>query len=174
MTDTFLQKIAKAAAEMDNPKKRGDNPHFKSKFASLADTMDVIKPVLEKYGLGHVCFFDGTAIVYQVFNQEDGEALVSRLDLSNVLDSLSGNVWQGIGQGFTYMRRYLAQAFWSLVPEDDDAQSAPTRTTKLDKLKGQVRERALNEGCTPKEWLEVRGINGTEITVESLEQALKS
>lgn len=124
---TFLQKIAAAQTEMDNPKKRSTNPHFSSKFASLESTFEVITPVLEKYGLSHVCYFDNTAIVYMVFDTESDERLLSRLELKDILDGLSGNVWQQIGQAFTYLRRYLSQAFWGLVPEDTDAQSAPSR-----------------------------------------------
>lgn len=124
---TLFQKIAAASAEMDNPKKRATNPHFKSKFASLADTMDVIEPVLEQHGLAHMFFFDGTALTYQVFSPDTDEVIQSKLDLKDILQGLDGNVWQAIGQAFTYLRRYLAQAFWGLVPEDTDAQGAPSR-----------------------------------------------
>lgn len=124
---TFLQKIAAAAAEMDNPKKRATNPHFKSKFANLGDTMDVIEPAMEAQGLAHCTFFFGTIITYSVFDPETGEKLESSIDLESILSGLDGNVWQQIGQAFTYLRRYLAQAFWGLVPEDDDAQSAPSK-----------------------------------------------
>lgn len=124
---TFMQKIAAAAGEMENPKKRATNPHFKSMYANLEGTMDVIEPVLEKHGLSHLFFFDGTILNYQVFDPETEDLMQSSLDLKDILVGLDGNVWQQIGQAFTYLRRYLAQAFWGLVPEDDDANSAPSR-----------------------------------------------
>lgn len=124
----LLAKIAKASSEMVDPKKTATNPHFGSKFANLEDTMAVIESVLQANGLGHNTVFNGTAIRYQVWDVETGVLTASELELKDILDGLSGNVWQSIGQAFSYLRRYLAQAFWSLVPEDDDAQSAPSRS----------------------------------------------
>lgn len=112
---------------MVDPKKTSENPHFKSKFASLEATMDVIEPVLSKHGLGHQTIFSGTHIQYVVWDTSTGEKRISSLDLALLLEGLTGNVWQSLGQAVSYMRRYLAQAFWGLVPEDDDAQSAPSR-----------------------------------------------
>lgn len=120
-------KIAAASAEMVDPKKTSENPHFKSKFAGLDATMEVIEPVMQKHGLAHNTVFDGTAIVYRVWDISTGASSESRVELASILEDLSGNIWQALGQAFTYMRRYLAQAFWNLVPEDDDAQSAPNR-----------------------------------------------
>lgn len=121
----LLEKINKAQTTMLDPKKTSENPHFKSKFAGLDSTMDVIEPVLAENGLGHLTVFEGRDIVYTVFDLETGCILRSRLELP--MDGLTGNVWQQLGQATTYMRRYLSQAFWNLVPEDDDAQSAPSR-----------------------------------------------
>jgi hypothetical protein len=129
MDAPFLNRVSAAGLEMENPKKRAENPHYSSKFANLADTMDVIEPVMAEYGLGHIFVFDGTTLVYRVFCLAEPESLFqdSRIDLADVLQGLSGNVWQQIGQSFTYLRRYLSQAFWNLVPADNDAQSAPQR-----------------------------------------------
>jgi uncharacterized membrane-anchored protein YhcB (DUF1043 family) len=123
----LLQKIADAQDEMDNPKKRADNPHFKSKFASLADTMDVIETALGKHKIGHLFVFEGTSLTYRVYDLDSDEVVISSLDISILMEGLSGNVWQQMGQSFTYLRRYLSQAFWNLVPEDTDAQDAPSR-----------------------------------------------
>lgn len=128
MADTSLfQKISAARGDMSNPQKNSTNPHFKSKFAGLEETMAVVEPALVDNGLDHMTFFNGTSIVYQVYCPETGESVQSSLDLGHVLSGLEGNVWQQIGQSFTYLRRYLAQAFWGLIPEDTDAQSAPSR-----------------------------------------------
>lgn len=112
---------------MADPKKTSENPHFRSKFASLEATMEVIEPVLSKHELGHQTIFAGTCIQYVVWDTNTGEKCISSLDLQLLMGGLAGNVWQGMGQAVSYMRRYLAQAFWGLVPEDDDAQSAPSR-----------------------------------------------
>lgn len=125
---SLLSKIAAAGEEMIDPKKTSENPHFRSKFASLEATTEVIESVISKHGLGHQTIFAGTHIQYVVWDTDTGEKCVSSLDLGLLMGGLTGNVWQGMGQAVSYMRRYLAQAFWNLVPEDDDAQSAPSRS----------------------------------------------
>jgi hypothetical protein len=128
-TKTLRQKIAAASAKMDNPVKRSANPHYGSKFANLRDTMDIVEPVLDELGLAHIVYFNGTTITYEVFDPDTGEVFASALDLKDILAGLDKNPWQSIGQAFTYLRRYLMQAFWGMIPLDDDAQSAPSRTT---------------------------------------------
>ena len=121
-------KIALAAAEMLPPKKDLSNPAFKgTKYAGLAQVAAVIEPVLLEYKLSHQTFFEGRNIVYRVWDMETGAEFRSSLEMP--LDNLSGNVWQGIGQGITYLRRYVMVAFWNLIPEDDDGNSAPRRET---------------------------------------------
>lgn len=123
----LYNKIAAASNDMVDPKKTSTNPHFRSKFAGLDATMEVIEPILIEHGLGHHTIFDGTAIVYRVWDTQTGLFAESRVELASILEGLSGNIWQSLGQAVTYMRRYLAQAFWNLVPEDLDAEGAPTR-----------------------------------------------
>lgn len=121
-------KIALAAAEMLPPQKAMSNPAFKgTKYAGLAQVAAVVEPVLLEHKLAHQTFFDGRNIVYRVWDMETGEEFRSSLEMP--LDNLSGNVWQGIGQGITYLRRYVMVAFWNLIPEDDDGNSAPRRET---------------------------------------------
>lgn len=148
----FLKRVSAAGLEMENPKKRADNPHFKSKFANLGTTMDVIEPVMAEYALGHIFIFDGTTLVYRVFCLIEPESFFqdSRIDLADVLQGLSGNVWQQIGQSFTYLRRYLSQAFWNLIPEDDDAQSAPRRQSAPAAARKSNRD-ALPAGAGPQD-----------------------
>ena len=43
--------LAKAQAAMDNVVKDSANPHFKSRFASLAAVRDVVIPALAEQGL---------------------------------------------------------------------------------------------------------------------------
>lgn len=122
----LLDKIALAAGEMLPPKKVLENPGFKgTKYAGLAQVAAVVEPVLESHGLAHMTLFRGRMIGYKVWDMETGWFIVSELEMP--LDGLTGNVWQGIGQGITYLRRYVMVAFWGLIPEDDDANSAPAR-----------------------------------------------
>jgi hypothetical protein len=125
----LLLKIHAAQQVIDNPKKTSSNPAFKgrnAKYAGLEATMDVVDAALAEVGLGHTVFFQGRNIVYRVFDLSNGAYLDSAAELP--LDGLTGNVWQQMGQAFTYMRRYLAQAVFQLIPEDTDANDAPKRT----------------------------------------------
>lgn len=124
--NALLDKLALASSAMLPLKKTTANPGFKgTKYSTLADVINVIEPQLEEHKLAHMVVFRGRSIVYRVWDMETGAAVESELEMP--LDGLTGNVWQGIGQGITYLRRYITVAFWNLIPEDDDANTAPRR-----------------------------------------------
>lgn len=124
-TPTLYQKLARAVDEMKDPSKNSVNSHFKNRYAGLEETVDVVKEGLKDAGLSMVTLFEGRVMVLRVFDTETGEFVDSRLEIP--FDDLTGNTFQQIGSGITYYRRYLLQAFFSLVAEDDDAQGAPSR-----------------------------------------------
>ena len=144
----FDERVADAAKAMENPKKRSDNPFFKSKYADLSTTMDVIEPELEKAGLAHRFVFDGTKLVYAVFDPKTKEYVKSEFDIGILLTGLDGNVGQEMGKLITYFRRYISQAFWGLVPEDDDAQGAPTRNKPAARRSGASRKASTGTGSS--------------------------
>ena len=53
-TDKIDAALAKAQAEMTNPVYDSTNPHFKSKYASLAGVRNAIIPVFAKHGVACV------------------------------------------------------------------------------------------------------------------------
>ena len=59
MTDDYgkggrlAEALAKAQGEIRNPAKGSENPHFKSRFANLADGIMAIREALSKYGIAH-------------------------------------------------------------------------------------------------------------------------
>ncbi len=55
--NSLFAALAAAHAEYPAVVKRSDNPHFKSKYADLADGMDLIRPVLAKHGLSYTQTF---------------------------------------------------------------------------------------------------------------------
>lgn len=116
--------LAKAQAEMSNPKFDKLNPHFKNKFASLAAVRDAVIPVLSKHGIS--CLQDLT-------NVEGGVACTTTLlhasGQSMTFGPLKMPVAQANAQGFgsaaTYARRYHLMAVANVVgDEDDDANEA--------------------------------------------------
>ena len=120
--------LVKAQAEFKTLTFDADNPHFKSKFASLPGTVEDIRPVLAKHGL---------AIVQGATVPETTEGVLVGFGVETVIVHSSGE-WlstivyvpmekptaQGAGSGLTYGRRYGLQAALCLVADDDDGETA--------------------------------------------------
>lgn len=114
--------LAKAQGEMENAGKNSVNPHFRSKYADLAEIINTVRPVLAKHGLSITQFpsYDGTlAHVETVIAHESGEWM-SGVTSSPVQKADP----QGIGSATTYLRRYSLAAVCNLAQEDDDANAA--------------------------------------------------
>ena len=43
--------LAKAQAEIENASKNAANPHFRSKYADLAEVLNTVRPVFAKHGI---------------------------------------------------------------------------------------------------------------------------
>ncbi len=123
-----INEIAKALgaahAELRNPPLDSMNPHFKSKFASLAGVRDAVAPVLAKHGL---------FVSQNLTNSEKGVACTT------IITHVSGQQMsfgplempamkadaQGLGSAATYARRYSLMAAFCIVGDaDDDANAA--------------------------------------------------
>ncbi len=65
-TKEIFAAIVKAQAEMPTAPKDGNNPHFRSKYATLQSIAETAKPVLKKHGLAITQTFenacDGTQV----------------------------------------------------------------------------------------------------------------
>ena len=103
------------------------NPHFKSKYADLANCIEAVIEALNANGIGlmqrtYECK-DGV-LVETVFIHESGEVLeCGMLHLpASKLDAM------GFGSCLTYARRYSLLAATGLAPEDDDGVAASRRT----------------------------------------------
>lgn len=117
-----VSKIALAlvavAQEIENPTKNAANPHFKSRYADLAEIINTSREVLAKHGL----------VVVQSPGMEDGDCTVESLVLHNSGEWIQGvarsplqkNDPQGVGSAITYLRRYSLAALLGLAQEDDD------------------------------------------------------
>ena len=104
-------------------KKDSTNPHFKNTYASLAQLLSEVKPVLNEVGVlitqpiteGKV----GTMLSY------GADSLVSLIDLPNNLTP------QQLGSAITYFRRYTLASLLALEIDDDDATMA-SKPIKID------------------------------------------
>lgn len=122
--------LAAAQSSLSAAAKDGNNPHFKSKYATLQSVWDAAKEVLAPNGLS----------VVQTFAATDGH----RMDITTTLLHVSGQYIagtlsmvpqradpQGIGSAITYGRRYALAAILGIVADEDDdgnAASQPGQT----------------------------------------------
>lgn len=119
MTDNnFHADLVAALSEITNPPMTQVNPHFRSKFSSLKDCVNTIRPVLAKH---HI------AATQMVRHGEAGDRVVTRLvhvsgefvedggiPLANTSDP------QKMGSAMTYARRYGLLAICGAVGDPDD------------------------------------------------------
>jgi hypothetical protein len=114
--------LAKAQAEMSNASKTSENPHFKSKYADLAEVLNTVRPVMAKHGIAIIqmpSFVSGVASVETLMTHSSGEWI------SNICSApVSKQDAQGVGSAITYLRRYSLAAFAGVAQEDDDGNSA--------------------------------------------------
>lgn len=108
---------AKAWAEIKQPDLDGSNPHFKSKYATLASTQACIRKA---------CADNGIAYVQRVSLTEGGAVLVSEvvgagetLHLSDYPVQFVPNP-QSNGSMLTYAKRQLCCIDWGVCGDEDD------------------------------------------------------
>lgn len=114
--------IAKAQAEVENAGKNAANPHFKSRYADLAEILNTVRPVFSGHALAIVqmpSFDSGVASVETMITHSSGEWISSICSAP-----VSKQDAQGVGSAITYLRRYSLAAMCGIAQEDDDGNSA--------------------------------------------------
>jgi len=114
--------LLQAQAAIKNPKFDTQNPHFKTRYASLAQVRDTLTPALTAAGLVVTQFLstvEGAVCCETILWHPSGEYLGSSLRLpAGKTDA------QGYGAASTYARRYGLMSLCNVVgDEDDDAES---------------------------------------------------
>lgn len=123
MTTKISAAFVKAQSQFGAALKTNTNPHFKSRYADLADCVEAVIDALNNNGIAlmqqtHEC--ESGVSIETVFLHESGEEL------------RSGKLWlpatkqdaQGYGSALTYARRYSLMAACGIAPEDDDGNAA--------------------------------------------------
>lgn len=109
--------LAKAQAEIRNPEKDRENPHFKSRYATLASGLDVARPVLAKHGLSVVqtpsVDGDGLFLTTRLLHSS-GQWIESEYPVCKIGQQ------QQMGSALTYARRYSLFALVGIAPDEDD------------------------------------------------------
>ena len=132
-SDKILPAFAKLLADIENPKKNAENPHFRNRYADLGAVIEAVHPHLENHGLSH-CQNVGGEIV-------DGHVVPT---VSTMFLHRESGQWiatdplplrptkpdpQQAGSAITYGRRYSLMAALGMTAEDDDANKGSGRTS---------------------------------------------
>lgn len=114
--------LAKAQAEVENATKGSTNPHFKSKYADLAEVLNTVRPTFAKHGLSLLqsTAFEGSLVSVTTVIAHEGGGHVS--SVASCVPAKSDA--QGIGAATTYLRRYGLAAMTGVAQEDDDGTGA--------------------------------------------------
>ena len=140
--------------------KTSTNPHFKSKYADLANCVEAVVDALNANGIALMqrtfeCK-DGV-MVETVFVHESGEVMEC-----GMLHVPAGKQDpQGYGSALTYARRYSLLAATGLAPEDDDGNSASRQT----EIKSTVNENQI---------LDLLAVMDEVSTLKELQEAYKT
>jgi len=106
------------------------NPHFRSKYASLAEVIDVIKGPLAKHGLSVLALPGYQADVGYLLTTRlihaSGEWIETEMKLNPTKDDP-----QGLGSAITYMRRYTLPGIGLYASEEDDDGNAASRPPRV-------------------------------------------
>lgn len=117
--------LAKAQADMKNATLNKVNPHFKSKYADLAEIIDTTRSVLAKHGLSVTQtteIRESSLVLVTTLLHTSGQSIRGEYPLPMVLDKP-----QVMGSALTYARRYSLAAICNIsAEEDDDANAATT------------------------------------------------
>jgi hypothetical protein len=106
--------------------KEATNPFFKSKYASLSNIIDTVKPILTECGLTLMQFPQGEDGLHSILiHAESGEYIGCYYEMPVAKKDDP----QALGSSITYARRYSLQAILMInVEEDDDGNKASGKT----------------------------------------------
>ena len=121
-TPELFAALAKAQGEVENASKSSNNPHFKSKYADLAEVLNTVRPVFAKNDLSIMqsTAFNGSfvSVTTLVAHKSGGLIYSTASCVPGKTDA------QGIGSATTYLRRYSLAAMAGIAQEDDDGNAA--------------------------------------------------
>ena len=127
MTDNLINALIKAQQEIDHVVQDGNNPFFKSDYATLKEVIDSVKKPLNDNGIllqqeSHNC--DNGACVETIFYGHGGKISTGRVTIPAVKHDP-----QAFGSALSYAKRYslLLACGVATKKEDDDAEAAMQR-----------------------------------------------
>ena len=166
---TLAEALAAFQAELPQVDLDSTNPHFKSKFASLANITKKVLPELSKHGFSYSVgsFVDnGLLIVDAHLLHESGESRSFQFPITE-------NQPQKIGSAITYAKRYAIQALTGVVADEDDdgnaaSQQPPAAVQKAQERKANPPQGQRNVSSTQQkivaEFIETKKVEKAQVT----------
>lgn len=117
--------LADAQIEITAAAMDAKNPHFGSRYATLASVMDAAKP-LSRHGIAvsqAAEVIEGRVIISTILMHSSGEWISESISLKPRQDDP-----QSVGSAITYGRRYLLAALAGIAADEDDDGNAATDT----------------------------------------------
>ena len=118
--------IHKAQAQIETVRKNGENPHFKSKYATLDEIWETVRKAVNGAGLIVFCTIetrgDKKELTTHVAEIKSGEEIACSFPI--IAQAVTP---QAIGSAMTYARRYTLTALLEIVTgdgADDDGEAA--------------------------------------------------
>lgn len=113
--------LALAQGEIQNPTASVDNTFFKSKYADLAEVLNVVRPAFSRHKLSVVQFpftsESGDIGVTTMISHASGQFMEGSITIPL---QVAKNVAQDAGEAITYLRRYSLAAAAGIAQEDAD------------------------------------------------------
>ncbi len=119
--------IHRAQARIETVRKNGENPHFKSKYATLDEVWETVRKAVNEAGLIVFCTIETMSdgkreLVTHVAEVKSGEEICCAFPI--VAQAATP---QAVGSAMTYARRYTLTALLEIVTgdgADDDGEAA--------------------------------------------------
>lgn len=120
--------LSKAQAVIEDAKKDGLNPHFKSKYATLDSILGAVRGPLSSNDLAisQQIIPDGSGVLCTTLLHISGQWIKSFIPINP-----TQNTPQGMGSALTYARRYSLAAMVGISQEDDDGEAGSIQAAKL-------------------------------------------
>jgi len=123
---SLVEALSAAQAEMRNPTFDKVNPHFKSKFASLAAVRDAVVPVLARHGIAMTQtydFYEGAQVLVTTLHHGT-DRIESQVPLPAYQQP------QQWASATTYIRRVSLMAIAGVCGDEDDDAEEATQTAR--------------------------------------------
>ncbi len=131
--------LAAAQTEMGPVVKGAVNPHFRSRYADLADVMQVALPALNKHGIAawhSTTFADGATIMRTTLSHGESDTHIN----CDVPLIVAKNDMQGMKSATTYAKRIGIESLTGIAPEDDDGNAAAKAPPKQEQRQQKPQE----------------------------------